>query len=320
MQLLREYIPPFYQSNGHLQTIIPSVFRKVPRLRYLHERISTPDDDYLDLYWLLAKENRSKTLCILSHGLEGDSMRPYMQGMAKTLSQNGYDTLSWNFRGCGSELNRQLIFYHSGATYDLQTVVEYAQMQGYEQIALLGFSLGGNLSLKYLGEGNAAGAIKAAVVFSVPMHLESCSLKIMEPQNFLYHRRFLKSLKEKILQKSKLYPNELKPHVLGKIQSLYDFDDTFTSKLHGFIDAKDYYTKNSSIIFVEKIAVPTLIVNAANDPFLAKDCYPTELLSNHAKVQLEIPAGGGHCGFWQRGYAGTLWSEMRALQFLQQVL
>ena len=184
-------------------------------------------------------------------------------------------------------------------------------------INLIGFSLGGNLTLKYLGEKLTAKEIKKAVVFSVPMDLAGSSNEISKPTNWIYEKRFLKSLSAKIRLKSKIFPDIIKSSFLGKIKTLEQFDDKYTSKLHGFINAKDYYAKNSSIIFVENITVLTLIVNAQNDPFLSKDCYPIDQLSNHSFVKFEIPSQGGHCGFWQKGYTNFLWSELRALEFIR---
>ena len=325
---MQPYKPPFFQPTPHLQTIIPSIFRKLKGIKYQRERIKTPDNDFLDLDWcfttnldidgpnLKSEIANPKSLVILSHGLEGDTNRQYIKGMAKIFSENGYDVLAWNFRGCGQELNNQSIFYHSGATYDLDLVVNHAIKKGYNRINLIGFSLGGNLTLKYLGEKSIAKEIKKAVVFSVPMDLAGSSAQISKPSNWIYEQRFLKSLSAKIRLKSRIYPDLIKTSFLGKIKTLEQFDNEYTSKLHGFINAKDYYAKNSSIIFVENITVPTLIINAENDPFLSKECYPIDKLSNHSFVKLEIPAQGGHCGFWQNGYTNFLWSELRALKFI----
>ncbi|MES2795491.1 MAG: alpha/beta fold hydrolase [Bacteroidota bacterium] len=315
------YKPPFFLPNGHFQTIIPSIFRKVRGINYKRERIKTPDNDFLDLDWCFASNKSQiencKDLVIISHGLEGDSHRQYAKGMAKIFVENGFDTLAWNFRGCGNELNKTHIFYHSGATYDLETVIEHAHKKGYQSIYLIGFSLGGNLTLKYLGERNPPDFIKKAVVFSVPMDLAGSSIAISKPANWIYEQRFLKSLSNKIRQKSLVFPEVINTALLGKMKTLEDFDNEYTSKLHGFINAKDYYAKNSSIIFVENITVPTLIVNAKNDPFLSEECYPVEKLKNHSFVKFEQPLSGGHCGFWQKGYKGFLWSELRALKFIK---
>jgi uncharacterized protein len=312
---------PFYKApsllfNSHLETIYPALFRKVIAPNYTRERIITPDNDFLDLDWLAID---SSHLVIISHGLEGNTSRAYMRGMALACYKAGYDALTWNFRGCSEEMNRQLRFYHSGATDDLETVIRHALAKGtYQRISLVGFSLGGNLTLKYLGErGNSVHpSIKDAVTFSVPMDLHTGCLKIGAPSNWIYARRFLNSLKTKVRQKSKVMTG-LDLTGIDKITNLLEFDNRYTAPLHGFRDALHYYEECSSINYVRKIHVPTLIVNAKNDPFLSKECYPGELLKNHPVVKLEIPERGGHVGFSLFDQNGVYWSELRTPEFLQ---
>ena len=312
--------PPWWQFNGHLQTIFPSLTRKVaPAIRPRLERIDTPDDDFLDLDWY---QQEARTLVIISHGLEGDSKRPYVLGMVQALLQAGADCLAWNYRSCSAEVNRQPRFYHSGATDDLHTVVQHAALQGYEAICLAGFSLGGNLTLKYLGEQGAAavGQIAAAVTFSVPLNLDSSCTVISQPGNWMYSERFLRSLRKKVIAKEAVMPGTFDIPLLQRIKHLREFDDHFTGPMHGFRDAVDYYTQCSSIRFLDAVQVPTLVVNALNDPFLAPDCYPVEAYRAHAHVQVEAPAKGGHVGFRLRGQTGLYWSELRAQQFLSRHL
>ncbi|MEO5603142.1 MAG: alpha/beta fold hydrolase, partial [Cyclobacteriaceae bacterium] len=200
---LAEYLPPFFLFTSHLETIYPALLRRVAIIPYTRERIQTPDDDFLDLDWLMKDSDK---VVIISHGLEGNSERPYIKGMAKALHDQGFDVVAWNFRGCSNEMNRQLRFYHSGATDDLETVIQHiTRHKNYKKIFLVGFSLGGNLTLKYLGERPVGALIKKAVVFSVPMDLKSSCEKISTPGNRIYSSRFLKSLKKKVIQKSKIH-------------------------------------------------------------------------------------------------------------------
>jgi uncharacterized protein len=305
------YKPPFFLFNAHLETIFPSLLRRVKSLPYVRERLVTPDEDFLDLDWI---KKGSSRLIIISHGLEGNSERAYVRGMARASYQNNFDVLAWNYRGCSGEVNRQLRFYHSGATDDLATVVSHARKL-YPEIYLIGFSLGGNLTLKYLGEQAAAPEVKRAVVFSVPLNLHTSCLKIAEPSNWIYQRRFLKSLTHKVLQKSPHF-RELDTNDIFKLKTLLEFDDRYTAPLHGFKDAITYYEQCSAIRFVNHITIPTLIVNALNDPFLSSDCYPVEQLKGHACVKLETPDFGGHVGFSQFAKNGLYWSEERALKFI----
>ncbi len=279
---------------------------------YERERLETADGDFLDLDWLCQGSNK---LVIISHGLEGNSSRAYMKGMAHAFHVNKFDVLTWNFRGCSEEMNRRLRFYHSGATDDLDWIVRHAIQKNYTEINLIGFSLGGNLTLKYLGERETSPKLNKAVVFSVPLDLYASCLKISKPSNWVYANRFLKSLKGKVIQKSLMIPG-LDTKGIEKIRSLLQFDDRYTAPLHGFHGAMDYYEKCSSINFLDSIAVPTLLVNAQNDPFLSDECYPASRLKNHAFIEFESPMYGGHVGFAQFDKNGLYWSEERALSFL----
>lgn len=305
------YKRPPLLFHAHVETIFPSLFRTVNGVYYTRERILTPDDDFLDLDWL---PQQAKKLVIISHGLEGNSQRAYIKGMAKVFFANHYDVLAWNYRGCSEELNKQKRFYHSGATDDLDVVVQHALSKMYEEIILIGFSLGGNLTLKYLGEGKRDVRITKAITFSVPLNLHTSCEKISQPTNRIYSNRFLKSLKNKVRAKASVR-NDINITSIDTIKTLQEFDDHYTSVLHGYTNAIDYYTKCSAINFVDTIEVPTLIVNALNDPFLSPECFPTQQLKSHPFVTLEIPSEGGHVGFTQFGKKGLFWSEERALKF-----
>ncbi len=306
------YTPPAILFNRHLETIYPSLLRNVSFQPPVTERVPTPDDDFLDIDWY--RQGSSKCI-IISHGLEGNSSRSYVLGMAKAFFTKGYDVMAWNYRGCGHEMNHQLRFYHSGETDDLHRVVSHAAKQ-HDELVLIGFSLGGNITLKYLGEGKVHGSVKKAVAFSVPMDLHMSCLEIGKPGNWIYSVRFLRSLKKKVREKAAIR-KELKIANLDRIKTLIEFDNVFTGPLHGFRDAIDYYTKSSSLHFIPAIVIPTLIVNALNDPFLSPSCYPQERFKGNKKVHFEFPERGGHVGFTRFGENGLYWSEMRALLFIE---
>ncbi|HLT81961.1 MAG TPA: alpha/beta fold hydrolase [Cyclobacteriaceae bacterium] len=308
------YTRPYILFNRHLETIFPALFRRVEPVIAQPDRITTPDKDFLDLYW--ATQGADK-LVILCHGLEGNARRPYMLGMARAFYLYGFDVLTWDYRGCGEEMNRTLRFYHSGATDDLHLVVRHAAAKGYRQINLVGFSLGGNIALKYLGEHHEnAVRIHGAVAFSVPMHLASSCRKISRPENLVYSHRFLRSLKDKVMRKSRLMDGlDISP--LPGIRTLVQFDDQYTAPLHGFENASDYYNKCSSIRFLDAIETPTLIVNARNDPFLSAECFPR--LEEHDFIRFEAPLQGGHAGFTQFSKNGLYWSEERAVRFIAEL-
>ncbi len=308
--------PPRLLINGHFETIYPALLRTVSGVNYQRERIFTADDDFLDLDWSKVSGQR---LVIISHGLEGDTGRAYMKGMVKAFNNQGFDALAWNYRGCSGEINKQRRFYHSGATDDLDVVVNHVINQyNYDRLYLIGFSLGGNLTLKYLGEKNVtlSQKIEKSVVFSVPLNLYTSCLKISEPTNFLYSKRFLRSLVGKIKSKARVR-SDLSTTGIGKIRTLMEFDDRYTAPMHGFRDAKDYYSQCSAINFVDAISIPTLIINAKNDPFLPVACYPAEKLKSHPYVYFEMPDKGGHVGFALFGEP-YYWSERRAIEFIME--
>lgn len=308
------YQAPLLLFNAHVETIFPSVFRKVEVSPYTRERIATPDDDFLDLDWI---RNGSNKLLIISHGLEGNSHRPYVKGMAKAGLSSNFDILAWNYRGCSEEMNRQLRFYHSGATDDLSFIVQHAIRTGYRQVYLVGFSLGGNLTLKYLGEQKPPAEVKQAVAFSVPLNLYTSCLTISKRSNRLYSYRFLRSLKKKVIQKSRSR-TEIDIKGIEQIDNLLDFDDRYTAPLHGFAGARDYYDRCGAISFLSSIQTPTLLVSATNDPFLSEECFPHTLLKNHAYVKFENPQRGGHVGFTQFNKNGLYWSDERAMDFFNE--
>ena len=313
------YRPPLLFRSAHIQTIYPSLFRKVPVVTNTRERIETPDDDFLDLDW--NQNQSSNRLVIFSHGLEGSSKQSYVQGMARVFSEAGWTVLAWNYRGCSGEVNRQMKSYHSGATEELQLILDHVfTNQLITEIALVGFSLGGNMTLKYLGD-CAHGVdtrIKCAVALSVPCDLASSSLKLEEFQNRLYMIRFLRTLRKKIRHKMGIFPGQLEDHGLDTMKTFHEFDGSYTAPLHGFKDAEDYWTQCSSKPALPNIAIPSLLINAANDPFLAPECYPIKEAKQSDHFHLEMPYHGGHMGFPTFGQNNTYWSEHRALEFVEQ--
>lgn len=318
------YRPAALLANGHLQTIAASTLRRVPEVRYQRERLELPDGDFVDLDWSWAKAGQpARRLGIISHGLEGDSNRPYVRGMARALNQAGFDALAWNYRGCGGETNRLLRAYHLGDTDDLAEVIRHAtEAKAYPEIYLTGFSAGGNVTLKYLGE-NAArvpAQVKRAAVFSVPTDLKASSVHISRWQNQIYLRRFMNSLKEKMRVKDSHLPGQLDLTELNQLRDFPQFDERYTAPLHGFASADDYYEQSASGRYLAGIRIPTLLVNALNDPFLPASCYPRDAATASQFFFLETPAGGGHVGFNEGGPAGPYYSERRAIDFFTRAV
>jgi len=304
--------PPWYLINNHLETIYPALFRKSKSNHYVHKRILTNDNDFIDID---VYNIGSDQTVILSHGLEGNSKKPYMTGMISQLLKSGFNCVAWNFRGCSGSMNNHPYSYHSGATKDLDLIVRTTiQRFPGNRISLIGFSLGGNLVLKYLGEYDPDVLITRAVAISVPLDLYSSCLKISEPSNWLYTKRFLNTLKKKVKEKAVKFPDNFEVSGIEKISNLIEFDDRYTAPLHGFKDAQDYYKKCSALHFLKKIKVKTMIINAKNDPFLSKSCFP-QRVDNHNLI-FDYPEYGGHLGFTMSNGQQKYYHELKSLEFL----
>jgi len=313
-----KYKAPSWIGGKHAQTIIPALFRTVTGINYLRERISTEDGDFLDLDWSRVD---SKKLVIFSHGLEGSSQQHYVLGMVKEFNARGWDALAWNFRSCGGELNYSFRLYNAGSIDDLKCVVDHAcKTTKYKEICLVGFSLGGSVILKYIGDyrEDLPRQLSCACVFSVPCDLYACARSLSHGINRIYLNRFLASLKAKMIKKAKKNPELFSNINFEKIQDFIDFDNLVTAPLGGYKDAMHYYIECSAKHSIPKIEIPTLIVNALNDPFLHPACFPHEECQKNTHVTFEGPYDGGHQGFIKNRVIGTYWSEERALRFLEE--
>lgn len=313
------FTAPALLNNGHFQTIFPYFFRKVEELDFKRRRIATFDGDFLDVDFFASNGQSHQDLIILSHGLEGHGQTSYMRGMAKYFNQRGVDVVSWSMRSCSGEMNRKPIFYHAGMIEDLESVIEYSKTLGtHKNIYLIGFSLGASLTAMYLGKkGNDIDSrVKSSVVFSAPCCLKSSGEELSKPMHRFYAETFLSTMRKKVLEKDKLMGLpmlDLKD--IKKVKTFQDFDDRVTSKLLGLKDANEYYRLHSCKQHLTNIKVPTLIINAKNDPFLGKECYPIREAYKNDQVFLEMPKTGGHMGFTDfrdKSY----WSEKRAERFL----
>ncbi|MCP9763757.1 YheT family hydrolase [Lacihabitans soyangensis] len=303
--------PPFLQVNGHLQTIYPSLFRKIV-VPYERQRITLPDGDFLDLDWV---KTGSKKLLIATHGLEGDSTRHYVTGMVEKFRRNGFDGLGWNSRSCSGEINKLPRFYHHGDAGDLKYVVEYAIKLGYEEVFLAGFSMGGSLTLRLLGEYKTSipSQLKGAVVASVPLDLPTSVAELAKPGKRFYMNRFLKKLGKKLEQKARMFPNH--PHLKfdnywKEVKNFEIFDNRYTAPLHGYENAQDFYKKASSKPLLKDICAPVLIIQSVNDPFLSSECLDIKGAENNKNINLKLTQNGGHVGFMIKGQKHSLVEEL----------
>lgn len=317
--LSSEFKPPRGCRNAHIQTVLPTLIRKIDDVHYTRQRVPTADGDFIDLDWSYASlKGAGTSLAVLCHGLEGRSDRAYMKGMARAFNRRGIDAVAYNYRGCSGEPNRQKKFYTAGATDDLEDVLTSIRALGqYDSIYLVGFSLGANLVLKYAGENgrNIQPDIKGVAAVSAPCELRSSSIELDKLKNRIYTRRFLKMLCDKIRDKAASFP-ELGRIDLDSIKTLRQFDDMVTAPVSGFADAEDYWHRASCIRVLSGTAVPVLILNAADDPILGPECYPYKVARTHDNVFLEVPKWGGHVGFMQRPGDPEYWHEQRTVEFL----
>lgn len=314
------YIPTFPFENNHINTFYKTAFYK-KKIKYNRVRIDTPDLDFIDLDFSVCGSN---TLIIAMHGLEGSSESNYMVSAIKYLNSYNLDCVAVNFRGCSGFDNRQIYTYHSGKSDDIKTIINYILQEfKYKRIILLGYSMGGNIVLKYLGEtAIIPSRIKGAIAFSVPCDLEGSSKALANPNNKLYLRRFLKTLRKKTLKKINKYPHcSLDRSSVQTATNFEDFDNAVTAPLFGFDKAKDYWEKCSSKQFIPTINIPTLLVNALDDTFLSASCYPFEEAKKHSCFYLETPDHGGHVGFNNSVFSNDQrWSNHRIIDFINSVI
>ena len=315
----KEYNPPFLFKNTHANTILAALFRKKLPLDYERKRFFLNDGDFVDLDFVQKGEDK---LVILLHGLEGSSDRAYIRGMAKIFSQNTFDVLSFNFRGCSGEPNLTMKGYHMAATEDLEEVIlSLHKTDTYKSIYLIGFSLGGSVVLRFLanqGNNPAYHKVKGGVAFSVPLHLTEANKEIGKFENIMYRLRFLRSLKKKMKQKQEQFPEM--PFFPAKWKYNFTFfDDFYTGPFHGFLNAKDYWEKAAVLTHLPNISLPSLLVNAEDDSFLSSFCFPDYLATKLDNFYFLKPKWGGHVGFMPANKNGFLWSEELALHFIDSI-
>ena len=304
------FAPPFFLRNGHVQTILGAVLPRRGCGKCERERLELSDGDFVDIDWMRAGHRRA---AILSHGLEGSSVGGDIRGLAAALGAAGWDTLAWNYRGCSGEENRLARFYHSGDTGDLAAVVERAAAS-YPHLALVGLSLGGNMTLKYLGEGAVHSSVRTAAAISSPIDLASSAQALDRRRgNRIYLGRFMKSLAAKVASKALRFPEEIDASGVHAVRSFAEFDDRFTARIHGFRDARDYWEQSSARRFLSRIRLPVLLLNALDDPFLTQESFPFAEAHRHSSLVLEAPTNGGHLGFVE---THRLWLGHRIPEFL----
>lgn len=313
------YLAPAWLPGGHAQTIYP-LTRRGPLPHYRRERWETPDGDFIDIDWLAVPAGESAPLVVLFHGLEGSSRSHYACALMHSLARHGWAGAVPHFRGCSGELNRLPRAYHSGDSAEIDWVMHRMRaMFPKRAIFAAGVSLGGNALLKWLGEqeGAAEGIVQAAAAVCAPLDLAAAGHALQHGFNRVYARNFLATLKANSLARLERFPDLFDRRRMLAAKTLYDFDDAVTAPMHGFRDAADYWRRSSSKPWLPGVRVPTLVINALNDPFLPAQALPGEQQVSPA-VTLEYPASGGHVGFVSGPFPGHLgWLPQRLLAFFE---
>jgi len=308
-------------SNPHLQTLFATFFRTLPRLKITTEIFELDDGDFVECFWYHKPKQRDHTpIVVLFHGLEGSYNSPYIRGMMEKLGKKGYACVVMHFRGCSGKSNRLARSYHSGDTADAKAwIVHLSNRYPNSMLFAVGYSLGGNMLLKLLGEWGVASPLKAAVSVCAPLQLASSANRLDSGFSKLYQFYLMRHLKKALLQKYEEHPMQkvigINQKAVKKLKNFWEFDDAYTAPAHGFSCAKTYYQQSSAKPFLKSIKVDTLIIQALDDPFMTSEVLPTpDELS--VQVTLELSAHGGHVGF----VGGTLfrpnyWLEERIAHY-----
>ncbi len=310
------YRAPAWLPGGNLQTLYPALVARRAHVSYRRERWMTPDGDFIDIDWTAAAGTGSAPLLVLFHGLEGSSNSQYARGLMHAAVQRGWRGVVVHFRGCSGEINRLPRAYHSGDSAEIDWILRRLRAQHNGALFAAGVSLGGNALLKWLGEQRAAAnvVVHRAAAVSAPVDLHAAGRALEQGFNMIYTNNFLATMKRKSLAKLRTHPGLFDPSKLRATRTLREFDDLVTAPLHGFAGVDDYYTRASSKPLLMCVTVPTLLLNARNDPFLPGTALPELRQLSHA-ITPAFPDEGGHVGFPDR--AGSIkWLPNTVLEFL----
>ncbi|TVO75841.1 hydrolase [Sedimenticola selenatireducens] len=307
--------PAWWLSNPHAQTVWPFLFRRRPEPNTRTESVELPDGDFLDIAWL---DNNAGPFILIMHGLEGSLQSHYAANLLMQLDAVGYSAVFMHFRGCGGRPNRKDRSYHSGDTKDFSFMLDYIERKSGRSVdAAIGYSLGGNVLLKWLGETGTKSKLTIAIAISVPFLLGDTATRLEKGVSKLYQAHLLSSLKRSYKQRFKDRPSPLTIDI-EKLKTFREYDDQVTAPLNGFRGVDHYYSESSSRQYLKNIQSPTLILHAKDDPFMWPTTIPTqEELSEY--VTLELTKGGGHVGFVSGTIPGLAhyWLEKRIIEELQ---
>lgn len=310
--------PAWWLSSPHAQTLWPFLFRSRPKLNVQPETVELPDGDFLDIAWL---DNNTGPFILVMHGLEGSLHSHYAANLLSQLDAVGYSAVFMHFRGCSGRPNRKDRSYHSGDTQDFSFILDHIKQKSGRTVgAAIGYSLGGNVLLKWLGETGAKSKLNIAIAISVPFLLGDTASRLEKGVSRLYQTHLLSSLKRSYKTRFMNRPSPLDVDV-EKLNSFREYDHQITAPLNGFSGADHYYTESSSRQYLKQIQTPTLILHAEDDPFMSYNTIPTEKELSDTVV-LELSKKGGHVGFVAGSIPGLAryWLEKRIIEALQRHL
>jgi uncharacterized protein len=314
-----DYRAPFWLPNSHIQTIVPALFARLPQVSYRRERWDTPDGDFIEADWLVhaAPPAPDAPLFVLFHGLEGSSTSHYALSLMAMARARGWHAVVPHFRTCSGPLNLLPRFYHLADSHEVDWVLRRLHALHRGPLVAAGVSLGGNVLLHWLGEQRENAAfVSAAAAISAPLDVHAGGVALSQGFGIVYTRSFLKTLKVKAEQKLAQFPGLFDGAAMRASRTMYEFDNVVTAPLHGFRDTDDYWTRATTRPLLPHIAVPTLVLNARNDPFLPSTVLPARHEVS-ATVELDQPAHGGHVGFMTGPFPGRVdWLAQRVFGYL----
>jgi predicted alpha/beta-fold hydrolase len=313
--------PAWWLQNSHLQTIWPSLVRRnIKNLTLERERIELPDGDFIDLDWM--GKDKEGPIVVILHGFEGNIESHYSKGMLSRIGLQGWRGVFMHFRGCSGEPNRLPKGYHSGDTSDLNYIINLIKKREPDtKLAAIGYSLGGNILLKWLGETKGSNPLAAAIAISVPFELKKAALRLQHGFSRFYQWYLIRGARDRLLRKFKQVEPNFDTEKFSGVHSMNEFDYFYTVPVHGFSSIDEYYLAASSLYYLHDIRVPTLIIHAKDDPFMTEDIIPLKEEISDA-ITLEVSDYGGHVGFitgkypWHPEY----WLEQRVPAFLSGFL
>lgn len=308
---MSQFKPASGLQNPHIQTLLPRFVRRQPLFTPVTQRLTTPDDDFLDLAWTEAPTDDSKPLMILFHGLEGSFHSPYANGLLYAAKQQGWLGVMMHFRGCSGELNRQPRGYHSGEVSDARFFITWLREQFPQRpFIAVGVSLGGNMLINYLAKYGEDSGLVAAQAVSPPLNLASCSARIQQGFSKIYQLYLLSSMKRTMAKRIAVHQDKMPitHQQLDAINTVWQFDQHITAPLHGFIDADDYYQRCSGLQQLNLISTPLRIIHAKDDPFMTESVIPSQPLPDN--IDYHLYEKGGHVGFISGSiFKPTFWLE-----------